>query len=159
MTFIVLFQVNPFIINRSAVNGQDSAIILNQALMALNSIRYEMAHIIAILEFLTRVHKEYINLVRSEARILEANQVSESLAGLKEDCDGLVVYLRKIEDKAAIKFNLDITLQNERNSKINIEIARLTAQIAVDSKRDSSSMITYVDLRPLFTNDLSYISI
>ena len=128
---------------------QDSTRTLNGALILLCTVRGHFSQIIAILEFLKRVHKQYVGLVSSDAKISDANQVSESLACLKEEADGMIICLRQSEDKAAIKFNMDITLQNEKNNKINTEIARLTAQIAVDSKRDSSSMITYGVL-PLF---------
>jgi len=117
--------------------------VINQALITICNLRNETAHIIAVLGFLEGVYKQYIDLVWSHDGKIDANRVCESLASLKNDANGLVIHLRRAEDKGAIKFNVDIALQNERNNKINTEIARLTAQIAVDSKRDSSSMITY----------------
>jgi hypothetical protein len=67
-----------------------------------------------------------------------------SLVLLKSQINGALREISYQEDRIKFRIELGYTLENQRDSRTNLKIARLTGNIAVSSQKDSSSMITYV---------------
>jgi len=74
----------------------------------------------------------------------EEHSISESIAYL---LSRTLIWRRWTENylqRTGIQINLLFNLVNQSDSRTNLEIANLTAKIAIDTQRDSSSMITWV---------------
>ena len=57
-----------------------------------------------------------------------------------------LVWKRWVEnytERTKIRINLFFNLASQSDSRTNLEIAKLTSDIAIDTQKDSSSMITY----------------
>jgi len=99
------------------------------------------------LEFIIDAQKRYSDLVfpvLPEYSHVIIGPISESFAMLRLKIKWLIELLQGQETRATLKIDLHYNLQNQRDSKVNLEIARLTAKIAAVSQKDSSSMITFV---------------
>ena len=74
----------------------------------------------------------------------EENPISESIIYL---LSRILIWKRWTENynqRTSIRINLFFNLANQSDSRTNLEIADLTAKIAIDTQKDSSSMITWV---------------
>ncbi|KDR71301.1 hypothetical protein GALMADRAFT_159511 [Galerina marginata CBS 339.88] len=83
---------------------------------------------------------------------LDAEDVEESLSLIQCKASWSIRQLSNLEDRSNVRIALLYNLENQRDSQINLKIARLTAQISMVSQKDSSAMITLVE----FTLGLLY---
>ena len=75
---------------------------------------------------------------------LAAKSTKESLSLLSSKSNWMIRALTSLEDRASRKINLQYNIENQEDNQTNLEIAKLTTDIAVYTQKDSSSMITLV---------------
>jgi len=99
-----------------------------------------------VLDYLHEALNQFCDPVRSFQRIPGSGPESifPSLVLLKSQVNGALREISYQEDRIKFRIELGYTLENQRDSRTNLKIARLTGNIAVSSQKDSSSMITYV---------------
>ena len=73
------------------------------------------------------------------------SSVRESLEYLLSKNSQITRWVKNYTKRTGIRINLFFNLATQADSRINLEIARLSSRIAVSTQRDSSSMITCVN--------------
>ena len=76
--------------------------------------------------------------------IITEHTILESLGRLKTGIRERKLWLEAHQHRVGVYINLLYNLRAQEDNRVNLEIARLTSEIAVDTQRDSASMITYV---------------
>lgn len=78
------------------------------------------------------------------------NSAIETLAYLQSR---ICMWIRRVEnykERTKLMINLFFSIASQADNRTNMEIADLTAKIAVDAQRDSSSMITIAAVTMVF---------
>ena len=73
------------------------------------------------------------------------SSVRESLEYLLSKNSQILLWVKIYTERTGIRINLFFNLATQADSRINLEIARLSSKIAVSTQQDSSSMITCVN--------------
>lgn len=68
----------------------------------------------------------------------------ESLDLVNERLEDLISYMKSVDERIHIQIDLTYNYSSRQDSKVNVDIARLTSKIAVAAQQDSSAMITFV---------------
>ncbi|KIJ23608.1 hypothetical protein M422DRAFT_72539 [Sphaerobolus stellatus SS14] len=108
------------------------------------------------LQYLLKLQSEYY----SASKVLHESLsrcISESGCGIEDSVIFLLSRTRawrrwaeNYNERTKIQINLVFNLSTQADNKINLEIARLTGSIAVDTQKDSSSMITMAAVTMFF---------
>jgi hypothetical protein len=97
------------------------------------------------LEFLRDIHKTYdtacAELRPGETTTAEGS-VDESLAFLMSRNRVWKRWVANYNERTNIRINLFFNLETQSANRTNLEIANLTSEIAIETQRDSSAMIT-----------------
>ncbi|KAH9474916.1 hypothetical protein JR316_0013384 [Psilocybe cubensis] len=78
------------------------------------------------------------------------DSVLDSLEFMQSQTAGLIRWIINYIERTGIRINLFFNIATQTDSKINLDIARLTSKIAVSTQRDSSSMITMAAVTMFF---------
>ncbi|KAF8148419.1 hypothetical protein B0H34DRAFT_736964 [Crassisporium funariophilum] len=100
------------------------------------------------LDFLLKIHQQYLDSSHFQASNLAT--AVESLEYLAAQTSHLTRWLTNYIDRTNVQINLFFNLANQRDNRINLDIARLTSNIAVATQQDSSSMITMAAVTMFF---------
>ena len=87
---------------------------------------------------------EYSKSISPTTPTLDTPSVKESFSLLTSKSDWMIRALTSLEDRANRKIDLQYNIENQKDNQTNLKIAKLTTDIAVYTRRDSSSMITLV---------------
>ncbi|KIJ36198.1 hypothetical protein M422DRAFT_782343 [Sphaerobolus stellatus SS14] len=108
------------------------------------------------LQYLLKLRSEYY----AASEVLHENisrKISESGCGIEDSVEFLLARTRgwkrwaeNYNERTKIQINLFFNLSTQADNRTNLEIARLTGDIAVDTQKDSSSMITMAAVTMFF---------
>ena len=101
-----------------------------------------------LLEFLIKTAKMHQSA--STSRSASSNSVVEALVYIKSRNHIWKQWVDNYNERTKLMMNLFFSIASQLDSRTNLDIANLTSKIAVETQRDSSSMITIAAVTMLF---------
>ncbi|KAJ2914152.1 hypothetical protein MD484_g6251, partial [Candolleomyces efflorescens] len=129
------------------LDTSESIEILHQLSSDLLIIKEDMTDLVERMEFLLRVHS---SLTYLSNQTYPGIPVSQSLSFLVSQTGTLRRWVQSYADRTAIQINLLYNLSSQRDNRTNLRIADYTSKIAVETQKDSTSMITMSTVTMLF---------
>ncbi|PPQ90502.1 hypothetical protein CVT25_014185 [Psilocybe cyanescens] len=160
---LVQYENSKFSLYNSAqvANAVENLHALSQL---LHVIKGHLADLQERLRYLVTVHQRLQHLTSRHRRRHTTNSTYPGSFGEmheeytddeeeQEDTDstaGLMRWVTNYNERTGIRINLFFNISTQTDSRINLDIARLTSKIAVSTQRDSSSMITMAAVTMFF---------
>ncbi|QDS73994.1 hypothetical protein FKW77_008635 [Venturia effusa] len=113
----------------------------------------DISDLLAQLHFLQKSYGEYMALLqdpRNDWAVDLSSNAKESFEALESRCHVYARWILNYRDRTNIRINLLFHLSNQIEARTQREIAALSARIAEQTQRDSSSMITIAAVTMLF---------
>ena len=92
------------------------------------------------IQYLLGLHQRLMQLSNNT----NDSSVRETLEYFSSKNSEIARWVKNYTERMGIRINLFFNLATQADSRINLEIARLSSKIAVSTQQDSSSMITCV---------------
>ncbi|KIJ29244.1 hypothetical protein M422DRAFT_269429 [Sphaerobolus stellatus SS14] len=132
----------------TSVNTSSGIRALHRLSQTWHILSEDLSNLEERLEYLLKLRSQYYAASESLHEIL-SRSISESGCGIEDSVDFLLARTRgwkgwaeNYNERTKIQINLFFNLSTQADNRTNLEIARLTGDIAVDTQKDSSSMIT-----------------
>ena len=108
----------------------------------LRIIREDLADLQERLQHLVGVHRRLMELSGGRYDAVDAEALVDSFEYIMSKTNILKRWVVNYSERTEIRINLCFNRAAQSDSRTNLEIARLSSNIAVSTQRDSSSMIT-----------------
>ncbi|TFK41433.1 hypothetical protein BDQ12DRAFT_732985 [Crucibulum laeve] len=130
--------------------NEEMVTMVEQLHSLARSVHVNSAHLVDIhvcLQFITGINTKYLEL---SSNYKDDHSVADSLTFVSSCTDTWTRWATNFAERIHIRINLFFNLTTQNDSRTNIDIANLTAKIAVETQRDSSSMITMASVTMFF---------
>ncbi|PPQ86187.1 hypothetical protein CVT25_006930 [Psilocybe cyanescens] len=124
--------------------------ILHSLSQLLQIIREDLTDLQERLDYFKKVHQRFKDLSGPLANDEDLDSVPDSVDFLISKTNILRRWVTNYTERTGIRINLFFNISTQTDSRINLDIARLTSKIAVSTQRDSSSMITMAAVTMFF---------
>jgi len=116
----------------------------------LHLLREELTDLQERLQHLVGIHRRLMDLSGDRYDPVDAEAVGDSFEYIMSKTNTLKRWVVNYNERTGIRINLFFNLATQSDSRTNLEIARLSSNIAVSTQRDSSSMITMAAVTMFF---------